>query len=63
VGVEQLATQIAKAAPDGKPLRVAVADFPDLQGVTSDLGRYIASRLTTRLAQVPRFFVMSSGMQ
>lgn len=57
-GVEQLAAQIAKAAPEGKQLRVAVADFPDLQGVISDLGRYIASRLTTRLAQSPRFFVI-----
>lgn len=57
-GVEQLASQIAKGLPEGKQLRVAVADFPDLQGVTSDLGRYIASRLTTRLAQNPRFFVI-----
>lgn len=57
-GVEELASQIAKAAPEGKQLRVAVADFPDLQGVTSDLGRYIASRLTTRLAQNPKFFVI-----
>ncbi len=57
-GVEQLAAQIAKGAPQGKQLRVALADFPDLQGVTSDLGRYIASRLTTRLAQDPRFFVI-----
>jgi TolB-like protein len=37
---------------------VAVADFPDLQNVTSDLGRYIASRLTTRLVQSPKFFVI-----
>lgn len=57
-GVEQLAAQIAKAAPEGRQLRVAVADFPDLQNVTSDLGRYIASRLTTRLAQSPKFFVI-----
>jgi len=57
-GVEQLAAQVAKAAPEGKQLRVAVADFPDLQGVTSDLGRYIASRLTTRLSQSPKFFVI-----
>ena len=57
-GVEQLAAQIVKAAPEGKQLRVAIADFPDLQGVTSDLGRFIASRLTTRLAQTPNFFVI-----
>lgn len=57
-GVEQLAAQIVRAAPEGKQLSVAVADFPDLQGVTSNLGRYVASRLTTRLAQTPSFFVI-----
>jgi len=57
-GVEQLASQIAQRAPEGKQLRVVVADFPDLQNVTSDLGRFIASRLTTRLAQSPKFSVV-----
>jgi TolB-like protein len=57
-GVEQLASQIAKGAPEGRQLRVAVADFPDLQGMTSELGRFIASRLTTRLAQSQKFFVI-----
>lgn len=57
-GVEQLASQIAKGAPPGRQLRVAVVDFPDLQGVTSELGRFIASRLTTRLAQGQGFFVI-----
>lgn len=57
-GVEQLAAQVAKAAPEGKQLRIAVADFPDLQGITSDFGRFVSSRLTTRLANNPRFFVI-----
>ena len=57
-GVEQLATQLAKSVPEGKQLRVAVTDFPDLQEVTSDLGRYIAERLTTRLSQNPKFWVI-----
>jgi TolB-like protein len=57
-GVEQLATQVGQGAPGGKTLRVAVVDFPDLQGVVSDLGRFIASRLTTRLAQSPKFSVI-----
>jgi len=57
-GVEQLAAQVVKGTHEGKQLRVAVADFPDLQGVTSDLGRFIASRLTTRLAQERKFFVI-----
>jgi len=57
-GVEQLASQVAKAGPEGKQLRVAVTDFPNLQGVTCDLGRYFSERLTTRLAQNPRFLVV-----
>lgn len=57
-GVEQLAGQIIKGAPEGRQIRVAVVDFPNLQGITSDLGRYIANRLTTRLAQSPKFFVI-----
>jgi TolB-like protein len=57
-GVEQLAEQIIKAAPPGGELRIAVIDFPDLLNVTSDLGRYVANRLTTRLAQSQKFFVV-----
>jgi TolB-like protein len=57
-GVEQLADQIIQVAPQDKTLRVAVIDFPDLLNVMSDLGRYIANRLTTRLAQSEKFFVV-----
>ncbi len=57
-GVERLATQLAESVPEGKQLRVAVTDFPDLQEVTSDLGRYVAERLTTRLSQNPKFWVI-----
>jgi TolB-like protein len=57
--VEQLAIQLSRSLPEGRTLRVAVTDFPDLQGITSDLGRYIAERLTTRLsAQVQKFRVV-----
>jgi len=55
--VEQLSGELAKRV-QGKQVRVAVTDFPDLQGVTSDLGRYIAERLTTRLSQTPNFLVI-----
>jgi len=57
-GVEQLAAAVAKGVPEGKQLRVAVTDFADLQGITSDLGRYVAERMTTRLAQIPKFRVI-----
>jgi TolB-like protein len=56
--VEQLASQLAKGAPEGKPVRIAVTDLPDLQGVTSDLGRYVAERLTSRMIQSGRFRVI-----
>jgi TolB-like protein len=56
--VEQLAGQLTKGAPENRQLRLAVADFPDLQGVTSELGRFVASRLTTRLAQGPKFLIV-----
>src|SRR3712207_1802170 len=56
-GMEQLVQKLIQAASEGKPLRVAVADFPDLQGITSDLGRYIATLITTQLAQSQKFSV------
>jgi curli biogenesis system outer membrane secretion channel CsgG len=56
-GVEQLVQDLIKATPEGKQLRVAVADFPNLQGMTNDLGRYIATRITTRLVQSKKFSV------
>lgn len=57
-GVDQLAAQLIKGAPEGRQIRVAVADFPDLQNITNDLGRYIANRLTTRLTQSAKFQVI-----
>ena len=49
-GIEDLAKQIAGSVPQGQTRTLAVADFSGLDGTTSDLGRYVASRLTTRLA-------------
>src|SRR2546427_7379801 len=58
-GVERLAAELSKSVPTGRTLRVAVTDFPDLEGVTSNLGRYVAERLTTRLsAQTEKFRVI-----
>jgi TolB-like protein len=54
--VEQLAQGLAATVPPGRTMTVAVADFPDLQGVTSDLGRYAAERLVTRLSARPAQF-------
>ena len=56
--VEQLATQIAAAAPDGKQVRIAVTDFADSQGVISDYSRYVADRLILRLARNQRLMAI-----
>ena len=57
-GVENLAKQIIEGMPGDKETRVVVVDFPDLLNITSNLGRYVANRLTTRLAQSDKFFVV-----
>ena len=57
-GLEQLAGQIGNGMPATRQVRLAVIDFPDLQGTTSDFGRFVASRLTTRLAQNARVLVV-----
>jgi hypothetical protein len=48
--VHQLADRLAESTPERRVLWLAVSEFADLDGVTSDLGRYVAERLTTRLS-------------
>ncbi len=60
--VEQLAAQLTKSVREGyawwgRLLRVAVTDFPDLQGVTGNLGRY-ASPSHQLAAQAQKFRVI-----
>ncbi len=55
-GVERVAVQLVQSVPSGRTVSVVVTDFPDLQGATSNLGRYIAERLTTRLSAQPQKF-------
>jgi hypothetical protein len=50
-GVEELAAQIERLAPEGRQVRLAVTDFRDAQGVTSDYGRFVADRLIARLGR------------
>ncbi len=56
--VEQLATRIAATVPEGKQVRIVVADFTDGDGVTSDYGRHVAARLILRLARNPRLMAI-----
>jgi hypothetical protein len=55
--VDQLVTSLSRGFPQ-ETIRIAVADFPDLRGVTSDLGRFVATRITTRLAESGKYAVV-----
>jgi TolB-like protein len=57
-GIDQLAQKVSEAAPEGRELNIAIIDFPDLQGTTCDIGRYIANRLTTQLSQNQKISVI-----
>jgi TolB-like protein len=57
-GIDQLAQKVNEAVPEGRELKIAIIDFPDLQGTTCDLGRYIANRLTTQLSQNQKISVI-----
>ncbi len=47
--MDQLAEQISHSLIDRKSVKIAIVEFPDLDGKSSDLGRYLAEELTTRL--------------
>lgn len=51
--IEQIGSQLARAAQAGRFLRLAVPDVLDLQNTATVLGRYVAERLTTQLASNP----------
>jgi hypothetical protein len=50
-GVDELAGQIERLAPEGRQVKMAVTDFRDPEGVISDYGRFVADRLIVRLAR------------
>ena len=57
-GIETLAGDLLANLPADRRLTVAVSEFPDLQGMTSDLSRYVAERLTTLFSQSQRVAVV-----
>jgi len=57
-GVEDIGQQLLAALPGDRRLTVAVTDFSDFQGATSDLSRYVAERLTTVFSQSGRVSVV-----
>lgn len=56
--VESLALELLTQVPTDRRLTVAMTEFPDLEGVTSDFSRYIAERMTTVFTQSPRVSVV-----
>lgn len=54
--IAQLVTDLAEGVPPDTRFIVAVADFPGLDDRITQLGQYIAERLTTRLSQIPEKF-------
>lgn len=48
--VDNLANQMAGGVQDGRVLRVAVIDFPDVEATTNSLSRFVRERLITRLS-------------
>lgn len=57
-GIEALAGDLIAKLPTDRRLVIAVTDFPDLQGVTSELSRYVAERVTTLFTQSQRVAVV-----
>jgi TPR repeat protein len=56
--IERVGEQVVNALGGERRLRLAVSDLLDQQGVTTALGRYVAERLTTRLATGASFSVI-----
>ena len=56
--VDQLATQITVALPEGRQVRIVVPPFADPQGGISDYGRLVADRLILKLALNSRLLVI-----
>jgi len=53
--LDQLAAEIAASFPGQAKIKLALLDFPNLDGKVSDLGRYLTEELTTRLFRTGRF--------
>jgi len=56
--VKDLADQLAKGVPEQLPMTVVVADFSNMDGTTSDFGRYLAEQLRAELVGSQRFQVV-----
>jgi len=53
-GLADLAARLVKGIPEGHTMVIAVADFPDVGGQTTRLGKFVGERLSTLLSQYPQ---------
>lgn len=60
--LDELTRMIAAKIPEKKPFRIVVSDFADLEGNITNLGRYIAEELTTRLFSAKHIQVIERRM-
>ena len=62
VQLDKLTTQLVKSLSEEKKSKIAIMEFPDLQGNTSELGKFIPEELTTRLFMTRRFEVVERSL-
>jgi TolB-like protein len=56
--IDILAEQIISSLAVQKTAKIAVIEFPSLEGKSTDLGKYLAEELTTRLFRTGRFQII-----
>ena len=57
-GLNALSSQIAAGMTEGNKQKIAVVEFYDLDGKTTELGRYVSEELITRLFTTKKFNVV-----
>lgn len=62
VQLDKLTTQLVKSLSQEKKSKIAIMEFPDLHGNTSELGKFIPEELTTRLFMTRRFEVVERSL-
>jgi len=58
VQLNYLSSDMVKSLTQEKKSKVAIVEFPDLNGNVSDFGKYVAEELTTRLFSTRRFDIV-----
>ncbi len=62
VQLDRLTNQLVKSLNEERKSKIAIMEFPDLQGNVSELGKFIPEELTTRLFMTRRFEVVERSL-